>query len=228
MFLEIMREMRAPSEFPRAVLAGNGMMMLVYTLTSSTGCSRPPPRLERRPLRTRVVPLISGAVLSASDVKSQVSRCFRGRRRARRRGGGLPAGRAAGRRGQDAGGAAADVPCGCRLPHHRWEGGGLGHGGLRVAARGWGWGRRVSAPMYLLTQGRRAPSPSVAPLPLGTGARRRTPPAVPLPGQPLHRAYHGFFFPATVDQTTGLAATHWLIVTLLQLAFGFLVANSIP
>ncbi len=47
-------------------------------------------------------------------------------------------------------------------------------------------------------------------------------------GQPLHRNYHRSLFPATADESGPLAATHWLLLTLGQLAFGFFVANAIP
>ena len=124
MFLEIMREMKEPRHFPRAVLSANGAMMLVYLVTSIAGYSA----------RGQAIDGFLPDVLERGAVKAFV---------------------------------------GILLTFH-----------VAVA--------------YLIT------------------------------GQPLHRAYHTFLFPHTVDKSSRLAACHWLIVTSLQLVFGFIVANAIP
>lgn len=79
MFLEIMREMRDPRHFPRAVLAANGSMVVVYTLTVVVGYGARgtrvegflPDSLDAGPVRTVVAALLSFHVAVAYIITGQ-------------------------------------------------------------------------------------------------------------------------------------------------------------
>lgn len=46
--------------------------------------------------------------------------------------------------------------------------------------------------------------------------------------QPLHRNLHAIVFPKTLDQLTPLGRTHWLVISLCQLAFSILLCTAVP